>query len=94
LAESTYNFERETNQWSLRRPDFIKNYIENELEVSRGPIKNNKKGMKYNPNEIEAKWQNIGQKIKLCCANNLQNQNITFLTCFHPSGAGLRIGHP
>jgi flagellar biosynthesis/type III secretory pathway chaperone len=32
--------------------------------------------MKYNPNVIEAKWQNIGQKIKHLPANNSENQSI------------------
>jgi hypothetical protein len=35
------------------------------------------KGMKYNPNVIEAKWQNIGQKIKhLPLQTTLKNQSI------------------
>jgi hypothetical protein len=33
--------------------------------------------MKYNPNEIEAKWQNIGQKIKLLL-KQLEKPNIMY----------------
>jgi leucyl-tRNA synthetase len=50
--------------------------------------------MKYNPNVIEAKWQNIGQKIKhLPLQTTLKNQSI-MLDMFPYPGAGLHVGHP
>jgi leucyl-tRNA synthetase len=51
--------------------------------------------MKYNPNEIEAKWQKYWADIK-----HLQHTIIqkTKTLCFrhvpYPSGAGLHVGHP
>jgi leucyl-tRNA synthetase len=38
--------------------------------------------MKYNPNEIEAKWQNIGQKIKLAAVNNSEKPKHYVLDMF------------
>jgi leucyl-tRNA synthetase len=51
--------------------------------------------MKYNPNEIEAKWQKYWLTINICSTIIQKNQNTMFFDMFpYPSGAGLHVGHP
>ena len=52
--------------------------------------------MKYNPNEIECKWQKFWSDNKTFAAeNNSENPKYYVLDMFpYPSGAGLHVGHP
>ncbi len=52
--------------------------------------------MKYNPNEIEAKWQKYWADNKTFAASNTsKNPKHYVLDMFpYPSGAGLHVGHP
>ena len=52
--------------------------------------------MKYNPNEIEAKWQNYWSENQTFAAkNNSEKLKYYVLDMFpYPSGAGLHVGHP